>query len=282
MIEIEDLHKTLSGREVLDGLCLSVSEGETLVILGRSGTGKSVTLRHLVGLMRPDRGSVRVFGREVSALDERELREHRRQIGYLFQDGALLNWLDLAENVALPLLETGDQPRAEIEARAIEVLSLVELEDHRRKFPSQISGGMRKRAGLARALVSRPRIVLYDEPTSGLDPISSSQINRLINDLRKRLGITQVVVTHDMGSAFDIADRIALLHEGKIRAIGPAEEIHRSTDPAVQQFIRGEIDGPLSAEGRHRVVSPGAGPAGGSTAPPRESATADAKGKEGK
>jgi len=281
MIEIEDLHKTLSGRKVLDGLCLRVDEGETLVILGRSGTGKSVTLRHLVGLLRPDRGSVRVFGREVSALNDRELREHRRQIGYLFQDGALLNWLDLAENVALPLLETGDQSRAEIEARAIEVLSLVELEEHRKKFPSQISGGMRKRAGLARALVSRPQIVLYDEPTSGLDPISSSQINRLINDLRQRRGITQVVVTHDMGSAFDIADRIALLHEGKIRAIGPAEEIRRSPDRAVQQFLRGEIDGPLSAEGRHRIDDPPTPPAPGG-APPREAATAEAKGSEEK
>jgi len=279
MIEIEDLHKTLSGRKVLDGLCLSVGEGETLVILGRSGTGKSVTLRHLVGLLRPDRGSVRVFGREISELDDRELREHRQRIGYLFQDGALLNWLDLAENVALPLLEGSRQPRSEIEARAIEVLSLVELQDHRRKFPSQISGGMRKRAGLARALVSRPRIVLYDEPTSGLDPISSSQINRLINDLRKRLGITQVVVTHDMGSAFDIADRIALLHEGRIRAIGPAEEFRRSPDPAVQQFIRGEIDGPLSAENRRPPAqSPAEPPSGGGS--PREPATAETKGRE--
>lgn len=285
MIEIEDLHKSLSGRKVLDGLCLSVAEGETLVILGRSGTGKSVTLRHLVGLMRPDRGSVRVFGREVADLTDRELRDHRREIGYLFQDGALLNWLDLAENVALPLLEAAEMPRREIEARAVEVLSLVELDEHRRKFPSQISGGMRKRAGLARALVSRPRIVLYDEPTSGLDPISSSQINRLINDLRQRLGITQVVVTHDMGSAFDIADRIALLHEGRIRAIGPAEEVRRSPDPAVQQFIRGEIDGPLSSEGRHRVEAPPAEPAPGGAAAPgstaaREPATAEANGRE--
>lgn len=257
MIQIEDVHKTLSGRKILDGLDLRVGRGETLVILGRSGIGKSVTLRHIVGLMKPDSGRVRVLESDVNELEGRALLDHRRRIGYLFQDGALLNWMDLSENVGLPLLEHGRTPKAEISDRVHEVLSWVELEDHKEKFPSEISGGMRKRAGLARALVNRPEIVLYDEPTSGLDPISSSLINRLVNDLKERLGISQVVVTHDMHSAYAIGDRIGLLHDGKLRFRGTPEEIQASPDPAVQQFIHGQVDGPLSHDHRHSVEDSG-------------------------
>ncbi len=256
MIELSDVHKTLSSRKILNGLTLSIGKGETLVILGRSGIGKSVTLRHIVGLMRPDRGSVRVLDQDVVALEGQALRRLRRRIGYLFQDGALLNWMNLAENVALPLLEHERLPATEVEERVHKVLSLVELESHMGKRPSEISGGMRKRAGLARALVNSPEIVLYDEPTSGLDPISSSLINRLINDLKDRLGVTQVVVTHDMSSAYAIGGRIALLHDGKIRAIGTPEEIQSTRDPAVQQFIHGRIAGPLSRDRRHHNEDP--------------------------
>ena len=253
MIELKQVHKTLSGRKILDGLDLSVSAGETLVILGRSGIGKSVTLRHIVGLMKPDEGRVTVLGNDVNELEGKPLLAHRRRIGYLFQDGALLNWMNLAENVALPLTEHEKLPKNEIEERVEEVLELVELENHMQKLPSEISGGMRKRAGLARALVNRPEIVLYDEPTSGLDPISSSLINRLVNDLKEQMKIAQVVVTHDMSSAYTIGDRLAMLHNGRIRSVGTPEEIQSSSDPAVQQFIHGKIQGPLSREHRHQV-----------------------------
>lgn len=275
MIHIDDVHKTLSGRKILDGLTLNVAAGETLVILGRSGIGKSVTLRHIVGLMHPDAGTVTVLDNDLSALDGQALLQHRRKIGYLFQDGALLNWMNLADNVALPLMEHERLPPEEVSTRVHEALALVELENHVDKLPSEISGGMRKRAGLARAIVNRPQIVLYDEPTSGLDPISSSLINRLVNDLKESLGIAQVVVTHDMGSAFAIGDRIALLHNGRLRAIGTPEEIQTTRDRAVQQFIHGKIDGPLSHDRRHigpdgetRVI-PGVGAAGTSPAPER-------------
>lgn len=252
MIQIEKVTKILSGRKILDGMSLTVGAGETLVILGRSGIGKSVTLRHIVGLMQPDEGRVTVLDNDLATLDGNALLQHRRKIGYLFQDGALLNWMNLSQNVALPLIEHEKLPKSEIADRVEEALSLVELENHMEKLPSEISGGMRKRAGLARALINRPQIVLYDEPTSGLDPISSSLINRLVNDLKDRMKIAQVVVTHDMSSAFAIADRIALLHNGRLRAVGTPEEIQNTRDRAVQQFIHGKIDGPLSHDHRHQ------------------------------
>ncbi len=268
MIEIENVTKVLSGRKILDGMSLSVGAGETLVILGRSGIGKSVTLRHIVGLMQPDSGRVTVLDNDLAKLDGRALLQHRRKIGYLFQDGALLNWMNLSQNVALPLIEHEKLPKSEIMERVEEALSLVELENHMDKLPSEISGGMRKRAGLARALINRPQIVLYDEPTSGLDPISSSLINRLINDLKERMGIAQVVVTHDMASAFAIADRIALLHNGRLRAVGTPEEIQSTRDRAVQQFIHGKIDGPLSHDQRHHLADGETTVVGGDESPP--------------
>lgn len=247
MIRLENVHKTLGGRAILNGLTLEVKNGETLVILGRSGTGKSVTLRHIVGLMIPDEGRVEVLGQEISSHRQASLPKIRSRIGYLFQDGALLNWLSIADNVGLPLRERNLMPEKEIQERVEEVLSEVELDGHGDKLPSEISGGMRKRAGLARALVCRPEILLHDEPTSGLDPISSSIINGLIQKLHET-GITQVMVTHDMSSAFQVADRIALLHSGKVIALGNADEIQKSKDPAVQQFIQGLVEGPLGRE----------------------------------
>ncbi len=249
MIRLEGVYKRLGQREVLRGLDLEVAPGETFVILGRSGTGKSVTLRHIVGLMRADRGVVRVFGKDLRHARAADLRAVRERIGYLFQDGALLNWLTVFDNVALPLREGARRRRrVEIERRVRDCLVDVELEDAAGKYPSQISGGMRKRAGLARALVCQPEVVLYDEPTSGLDPISSNIINDLINRLKQKLGITQIVVTHDMLSAYRIGSRLALLHEGRIHAVGTPEEFQQSSDPAVVQFTLGEVAGPLSRD----------------------------------
>lgn len=246
MIELRGVHKTFGAARILQGIDLKISPGETLVILGRSGTGKSVTLKHIVGLLTPDRGQVLVFGEDLATLPKGRLKDTRRRIGYLFQDGALLNWLNLSDNIALPLRENFRLSKAEVDERVLKAASTVELQDALSKLPSEISGGMRKRAGLARALVSRPEVLLYDEPTSGLDPISSNIINGLINGLKNKLELTQIVVTHDMSSAFQIADRIALLHEGNIIADGSCEEIKSSSHPGVQQFIHGKIDGPLS------------------------------------
>lgn len=246
MIELDNVHKAFGKKEILRGLELTIGPTETFVIIGRSGIGKSVTLKHIVGLLHPTQGVVRVFGHDLAELPREELKRHRRKIGYLFQDGALLNWMNIEDNVALPLREHDKIPKSEVEERVLETLDLVELRDHRHKLPSEISGGMRKRAGLARALVTKPKIVLYDEPTSGLDPISSSIINELICDMQKQLQIAQVVVTHDMTSAFHIADRIGLLHEGTLVAVGTPEEIRSSSFAAVDQFIHGKITGPLS------------------------------------
>ncbi|MFN0057983.1 MAG: ABC transporter ATP-binding protein [Planctomycetota bacterium] len=246
IVQFEKVTKRFGTRTILDGLDLTIQAGETFVLLGRSGIGKSVCLRHIVGLLRADAGRVLVFDKDVTKLKEREMNAHRRRLGYLFQDGALINWLTIEDNVALPLRERGKQGRDEALARTRECLALVELEAHAHKFPKEISGGMRKRAGLARALVARPEVVLYDEPTSGLDPISSSVINELINNLKRKFQITQLVVTHDMASVFAIADRVGLLHEGRLHAIGTVDEIRNSPSPAVQQFLRGDIVGPLT------------------------------------
>jgi phospholipid/cholesterol/gamma-HCH transport system ATP-binding protein len=244
-IVIEAVWKRLGTMQVLRGVDLAVAPGESVVIIGRSGTGKSVLLKHVIGLMVPDAGTVRVDGVDVGALEETELLTLRKRMGMLFQGGALFDSLTVGENVGLPLREHTDMVETQIELVVREKLHLVGLEGSEELRPSSLSGGMKKRAALARALALNPKIMLYDEPTTGLDPITADLINRLIRRLQERLGITSIAVTHDMRSAYHIADRIAMLHEGRIHAIGSPEEIQSTADPAVRQFIEGSAEGPL-------------------------------------
>jgi len=215
------------------------------VVIGRSGTGKSVLLKHVVGLLAPDQGMVRVNGIEVASLNETELLELREQMGMLFQGGALFDSMTIGENVGLALREHTPMPEKQVELVVAEKLALVGLKGTEPQRPSSLSGGMKKRAALARALAMNPKIMLYDEPTTGLDPITADMINRLIRRLQERLGITAIAVTHDMRSAYHIGDRIAMLHEGRIHAIGSPAEIQGTRDPALRQFIEGSSDGPL-------------------------------------
>jgi len=244
-IQFEEISKRLGRKEVLRGVDLDVARGESLVIIGRSGTGKSVLLKHVVGLMRPDRGTVRVNGIDVASLEEKELLSLREQMGMLFQGGALFDSMTVGENVGLALREHTPLPEKQIEIVVGEKLALVGLSGSEGSRPSSLSGGMKKRAALARALALNPKIMLYDEPTTGLDPITSDVINRLIRRLQDRLKITSIAVTHDMRSAYHIADRIAMLHEGRIHAMGTPDEIQATRDPIVRQFIEGSSEGPL-------------------------------------
>lgn len=242
MIELQNISKRLGQNQVLNGVSLSVSQGETLVIVGSSGTGKSVTLKHMMGLLKPDDGDLLIDGQSIANARGRNLEALRQKFGVLFQSGALINWLTIADNIALPLLEKTKMKDKAIRARVDEVLQLVELEGAGGKYPSEISGGMKKRAGLARAIVLKPEILLYDEPTSGLDPILSRKIDHLIATLSKSLGVTSVVVTHDMVSAFGIADRIAMLDKGQVIAEGTPEEFRQSQNPVVREFIAAQMD----------------------------------------
>lgn len=247
MIYFENVTKILGERRVLDGITLHVNKGETLVIVGPSGTGKSVTLKHMVRLMTPDEGRIRVGDDVVSDATGARLDAIRSRFGVLFQGGALLEWLSVGENVALPLREKTSLTEDDIEARVMAKLEMVGLQADADKYPSEISGGMRKRAGLARAIILNPEIILYDEPTSGLDPVSSRTIDRLIDDMRKELGVTSVVVTHDLHSALSIGTRIAMLMNGKIIELAePAQFVNSKREEVVafleSQFItrRGE------------------------------------------
>ncbi len=238
-IEVRGLHKSLGEQEILRGIDLSVKRGETLVLIGPSGEGKSVLIRHLIGLLRPDSGDIAVGGVQMNGLRERQLAPLRRKIGILFQNAALFDSLTVAQNLAFPLREAGVRDRAEIEKRVHEALEVVELEEHKDKLPVNLSGGMKKRVGIARAIIGRPECVLYDEPTSGLDPIVSDVIDKLIMRLQKRFGVTSIVVTHDMKSVFKIADRVALLKGGVIYFCGSAKELRDSEDKEIQDFIEG-------------------------------------------
>ena len=242
MIQIQGLWKSFSGTDVLRGMDFEIREGETTVVIGRSGCGKSVLLKHLCGLLRPDRGVLKVDDVDIVALSERAMTPVRKKFGFLFQGAALFDSMTLFDNVAFPLREERALTEGEIGRRVEEMLTLVDLFPAKNKKPSQLSGGMRKRAGLARACVTYPKYLLYDEPTTGLDPIRADNINELILQLRDHLHVTGVAVTHDMVSAYKIADRIALLHEGKIYAIGTPKEIQASADPVVKQFIMGISD----------------------------------------
>jgi phospholipid/cholesterol/gamma-HCH transport system ATP-binding protein len=237
VIRFDNVTKLLSGRPVLNALSFEIERGETFCIVGASGAGKSVTLKHMVRLMTPDEGRVLVGDDDVSTAHGDALSRIRNRFGYLFQSAALLAWLSVAENVALPLREKHDLPEEEILDRVYKTLKMVGLEKDGEKLPAQISGGMRKRAGLARAIIENPEIVLYDEPTSGLDPVTSRTIDRLIKQLREDLGVTSVVVTHDLHSALAIGTRIAMLHQGRLAELAPPADFMRSESAEVQRFL---------------------------------------------
>jgi phospholipid/cholesterol/gamma-HCH transport system ATP-binding protein len=237
VIRFENVTKVLSGKPVLNGIDFEIDRGETFCIVGASGAGKSVTLKHMVRLMTPDDGSIWIGGDEVSSAMGDGLARIRNRFGYLFQSAALLAWLSVFENVALPLREKQRVAEDEIRDRVQRTLAMVGLENDGQKLPSEISGGMRKRAGLARAIIENPEIVLYDEPTSGLDPVTSRTIDRLIGKLRQDLGVTSVVVTHDLHSALAIGTRIAMLHEGRVAELATPEAFMESSSEEVQRFL---------------------------------------------
>ena len=245
MIRLRGLRKQLGRKQVLDGLDLEIPTGVTLVVMGRSGTGKSVLLKHIIGLMQPDAGTVEVDGENVTGLKEAELNQVRKKFGMLFQSGALFDSLTVGENVALPMREHTRLKDDEIRRRTRERLEWVGLDAVEDLKPASLSGGMRKRVGLARAIAMDPAYILYDEPTTGLDPIMSDVINRLIRSLQKRIGVTSVVVTHDLHCAWHVGDHIALLEGGKVAWSGTPQEAKETQDPLVKQFIEGSSEGPV-------------------------------------
>lgn len=251
MIEIKDLHKVLGNKEVLKGVDLTIKEGETLVIIGRSGSGKSVLLKHITGLMEPDSGTVTIEGKNIFTVSTQEQDEIRLKIGMVFQGAALFDSLDVYENVGYSLIEHTKMKQEEIAARVREKLNLVGLGGIEDVMPADLSGGMKKRVGLARAICNDPKIVLYDEPTTGLDPINSDVINELILRMQEKLKVTSIVVTHDMTSAYKVGNRIAMLYEGKIIGVGTPDEIRNTKDPVIRQFITGSAKGPIT-EGKDR------------------------------
>ena len=244
-IDLQKISKSFGGKSVLDELDLAIYEGESVVILGGSGSGKSVLLKHMIGLLRPDAGRVVVDGVDIATLDARAITSFRQRFGMSFQEGALFDSMTVWENVAFALRRAG-RPRDEIADRVAACLEMVHLEGADRKMPAELSGGMRRRVGFARAIALEPKILLFDEPTTGLDPVMKAVIDQLILELQEKLGSTAVSITHDMDSAFRIAERIAMLHQGKIIAYAPPAEFRASPDPRVQQFIQGLATGPLT------------------------------------
>lgn len=238
MIRFQELHKAFGPKRVLAGMTLDIPDGETTVIIGFSGTGKSVALKHIVGLLEPDAGSVEVDGQVVHELDAGGLAALRAHIGYVFQFAALFDSMSVADNIRLGLARRG-LSATDIRDRIRESLALVDLAGAEERYPAELSGGMRKRVGIARAIALRPRYILYDEPTTGLDPVTSAVIDELMVRTRKELGVTGVVVTHDMRSAYTVGDRIAMLYEGRIRQVGTIAEIRSTDDPVVRNFIEG-------------------------------------------
>ena len=242
MIEISNIYKSFNSKQVLAGVDLSINTGETMVIIGGSGCGKSVLLRHIIGLMQPDRGSVKIDGTDVSRINRKELFALRKRLGMLFQGAALFDSLTVAENVGLGLKEHSEYSADQISDLVNKKLGMVGMSGTGGLMPAELSGGMKKRVGLARAIAMDPEYILYDEPTTGLDPIMADKINDLIIALRNQMSLTSIAVTHDMVSASKIADRIAMLHQGKIIFCGTPEEIKKSPDERVQRFIKGEAD----------------------------------------
>ena len=245
MIEIEDLHKSFGGNYVLRGVNLKINKGETMVVIGRSGCGKSVLLKLIIGLLKQDKGKISIEGEDITEFKNDRLYKLRQRFGMLFQASALFDSMTVEENVALGLREHKMLPEEEIEEKVKEKLSLVGLPGVENLKPAELSGGMKKRVGLARALAMEPEFILYDEPTTGLDPIMADAINELIRDLGNKLAVTSIAVTHDIVSAYKIADRIGMLYEGKIIFEGTPEETKNTPDPIVKQFITGSAEGPI-------------------------------------
>ncbi|MEJ2313213.1 MAG: ABC transporter ATP-binding protein [Nitrospirota bacterium] len=248
MIEIIDLHKRFGGNPVLRGVDLKVEKGESVTVIGGSGSGKSVLMKHIIGVLRPDSGKVLINGTDLAKLDESGLYTIRKKFGMLFQSAALFDSLSVWENVGFALLRAG-HPDKEVRELASEKLKLVGMVGVENLMPSELSGGMKKRVGLARAIAHNPEILLYDEPTTGLDPIMADAINDLIVSMREKLNVTSVTITHDMHSAYKISDRIAMLYEGKIIETGTPDEIRATTNPIVRQFITGSATGPIRIQG---------------------------------
>jgi len=246
MIKIVDLYKSFGTKPVLRGVDLEIETGETMVVIGQSGSGKSVLLKHLIGILKPDKGEIFIDGLEITRLREEELQRITRKFGMLFQAAALFDSLTVGENVSFGLKRYTDHSPAEIKRIVAESLNKVGLNDIEGLMPFELSGGMRKRVGLARAIAYRPEIILYDEPSTGIDPIRADSINDLINDLKRDLCVTSVVITHDMVSSYKVADRIAMLYEGRIIEIGTPAEIQASSNPIIQQFIHGQARGPIT------------------------------------
>jgi phospholipid/cholesterol/gamma-HCH transport system ATP-binding protein len=246
MIEIINLCKSFGGHKVLDNLNLNIEAGETTVIIGRSGCGKSVLLKHIIGLLKPDSGQVIINGRDITKMDYKELNAIRMEFGMLFQGAALFDSLNILENVGFGLIEHTDAKPDEVIKRVRECLALVGLKEIEEKKPAELSGGMRKRVGLARAIALRPKIMLYDEPTTGVDPIMGDAVNDLIVELHNKLKVTSIAVTHDMTSAYKIADKIAMLYNGRIITVGKPDDIKNTKDSIVKQFITGAGKGPIT------------------------------------
>jgi phospholipid/cholesterol/gamma-HCH transport system ATP-binding protein len=252
MIELTDVHKSFGSKHVLRGVNLTITRGESVVVIGGSGSGKSVLIKHIIGLLKPDKGKVVVDGFEVAELDEKHLNEMRKKFGMLFQASALFDSMLVWENVGFGLRRHTHLPDTDIKEIAVKKLKMVGLVDVEDLMPSELSGGMRKRVGLARAIAMEPEILIYDEPTTGLDPIMADAINDLIIEMREKLNVTSISITHDMKSAYKIADSIAMLYNGIIVGVGSPDEIKKTSDPVIQQFITGSATGPITEKGmRH-------------------------------
>ncbi|MDI6801618.1 MAG: ABC transporter ATP-binding protein [Thermodesulfovibrionales bacterium] len=247
MIEFIDLHKSFDSQRVLNGINLTIADKEIITIMGKSGGGKSVLIKHIIGLLKPDKGSVLIDGVDITKLPPRELDKIREKLGVLFQGGALFDSMNVFGNIAFPLMEKTKLNKSEIEERVMQALEDVGLKGMEKKYPAELSGGMRKRVALARALITEPNIVLFDEPTTGLDPIITSSMHRLISATHEKYGYTGVIISHEVPRIFEVTDRVAMLHNGVIVEVGTPEEIKNSTDAAVRQFITGGIGGPIEA-----------------------------------
>lgn len=245
MIEIIDLHKSFNALKVLKGVNLNIAEKEVIAIIGKSGCGKSVLVKHIIGLLTPDRGRILINGIDITSVSEKELDKIRNKLGVVFQGGALFDSMTVFDNIAFPLKEKTKMDRQEIRERVLKALEDVGLRGAENKYPSEISGGMRKRVSLARALITEPDIIIFDEPSTGLDPIILHAMHRLIMDTHKKYNFTGVVISHEIPEIFDVADRIAMMHDGIIAEVGTPAEIKESANPVVKQFITGSLEGPI-------------------------------------